>query len=77
LGDALWSRFTPRSGIRNFSLEGFTKDQRDAYCIADELSRADRDGRLMEWLKPNLTPLEAKVVRLEGWILGAAGTSGL
>ena len=48
---ALWNR--------NFSLGGFTKDQRDAYCIADELSGADRDGRIAGWLKPDLTPLEA------------------
>jgi hypothetical protein len=54
---------------------GFARDHRDshqhdAYCIAAWLSRADRDGALAAFLKPNLTSNERAVGQVEGWILG-------
>jgi hypothetical protein len=61
---ALWSR--------GFAREGRTGDQHDAYSIAAWLSHADRDGSLAAFLKPNLTPPERTVARVEGWILGVA-----
>jgi hypothetical protein len=51
---------------------GRTSDQHDAYSIAAWLSRADRSGNLVEFLKPNLTPPERPVAQVEGWILGVA-----
>jgi len=36
-------------------------DQHDAYCIAAWLSRADRNGILDAFLKPDLTPQETTV----------------
>ena len=62
---ALWSR--------SFSKEGRTGDQHDAYCIAAWLSRADRNGSLAAFLKPELTPPERAVAQVEGWILGVPG----
>jgi hypothetical protein len=62
---ALWSR--------SFAREGRTGDQHDAYCIAAWLSRADRNGSLAAFLKPELTPPERTVARVEGWILGVPG----
>jgi hypothetical protein len=62
---ALWNR--------GFAREGRTGDQHDAYCIAAWLSRADRDGSLAAFLKPNLTPPECSVAQVEGWILGVPG----
>jgi hypothetical protein len=59
---ALWSR--------GFAPEDRTSDQHDAYSIAAWLSRADRDGSLAAFLKPNLTPPEKTVAQVEGWILG-------
>jgi hypothetical protein len=59
---ALWSR--------DFAPEGRTGDQHDAYSIAAWLSQADRDGRLGEFLQPNLTPSERPTALFEGWILG-------
>ena len=59
---ALWSR--------NFAREGRTPDQHDAWSIADRLFRADRDGSLAGFLKPDLTPPERTVAQVEGWILG-------
>ena len=44
-----------------------------AYCIAAWLSRADRNGSLAAFLKPNLTPPERTLARVEGWILGVPG----
>jgi hypothetical protein len=61
---ALWSR--------SFAREGRTGDQHNAYCIAGWLSRADRDGNLAAFLKPNQTPSERTQAQLEGWILGLA-----
>ncbi len=61
---ALWSP--------DFAREGRTGDQHDAYSVAAWLSRADRDGSLTVFLKPDLTPPERSVAQVEGWILGVA-----
>ena len=60
---ALWSR--------SFAREDRTGDQHDAYTIAAWLVRADRDGSLAAFLKPDLTPPERTVAQVEGWILGS------
>jgi hypothetical protein len=62
---ALWSR--------GFANEGRTRDQHDAFSIAAWLSRADDDGSLSAFLKPNLSPSERTLARVEGWILGVPG----
>jgi len=62
---ALWNR--------SFAREGRTGDQQDAFCIVAWLSHADRNGSLAKLLKPDLTPPEAAVARVEGWILGVPG----
>ena len=62
---ALWSR--------RFAREGRGADQHDAYSVAAWLSRADHDGGLAAFLKPDLTPSERTVAEVEGWILGVAG----
>ena len=61
---ALWSR--------SFARADRTADQHDAYSIAAWLSRADQDGSLPTFLKPDLTPPERSVAQVEGWILGVA-----
>ena len=61
---ALWKR--------KFDRADRTSDQHDAYTIAAWLSRVDRDGGLTALLKPDLTPPERTVARVEGWILGVA-----
>jgi hypothetical protein len=58
---------------RGFAPEGRTRDQHDAFCIAARLARADRDGTLAGFLKPNLLPAERSVAQVEGWILGVPG----
>jgi hypothetical protein len=62
---ALWSR--------GFANEGRTGDQHDAFSIAAWLSRADRDGSLAAILRPDLSPPERTLARVEGWILGVPG----
>lgn len=59
---ALWSH--------GFARDNRDSHQHDAFCIAAWLSRADSDGALAAFLKPDLTPPEAAVARVEGWILG-------
>lgn len=61
---SLWSRTIPR--------EGRTGDQHDAYSVAYWLQRADRDGTLLRYFGPSLTPIERATARIEGWILGIA-----
>ncbi len=59
---ALWNRGFPR--------EGRTPDQHDAYSVATWLQRADLDGTLAGFLKPELSPNERANAEIEGWILG-------
>jgi hypothetical protein len=77
-----WNIPAGRSGIaevypalwnRSFLNEGRTSDQHDAFSIATWLSRADRDGSLAAFLKPDLTPPERTLAQVEGWILGVPG----
>ena len=58
---------------RGFANEGRTGDQHDAFSIAAWLSRADRDGSLAAFLKPDLSPPERTLAQVEGWILGVPG----
>jgi hypothetical protein len=62
---ALWSR--------GFAHGNRTPDQHDAFSIPDWLSRADRDGSLAAYLKPDLAPPERAVAQVEGWIPGVPG----
>jgi hypothetical protein len=58
---------------RAFAPEERTPDQHDAFCIAAWLARAERDGTLAAYLKPDLSPAERAVAEVEGWILGVPG----
>lgn len=57
---ALWSR--------QFSQDGRTGDQHDAYAIAASLRRADQSGDLTGWFGPNLADVDREVANFEGWI---------
>jgi len=59
---ALWSR--------GFARKDRTGDQHDAFSVAAWLARADLDGSLAAYLKPDLTAQELTVAQVEGWILG-------
>ena len=63
---ALWSP--------DFVKEGRTADQHDAFSIAAWLSRADRNGSLAMFLKPDLASSERTLAQVEGWILGVQGS---
>jgi len=41
-----------------------------AYAAAAWLQRADRDGSLGGFFRPNLTAQELGIAKIEGWILG-------
>jgi hypothetical protein len=62
---ALWNR--------TFAAANRSPDQHDAFSVAAWLSRADRDGKLTDLLKPKLPPSERAVALAEGWILGVPG----
>ena len=59
---SLWSKSYPR--------EGRTPDQHDAYVAATWLRKADTDGSLGKFLKPDMLPGEYPIAQVEGWILG-------
>ena len=61
---SLWSRTFPRAGR--------TSDQHDAYSTAEWLRRADANGTLTRFFRPELKPHERKAAEIEGWILGVA-----
>ncbi|MDT8854926.1 hypothetical protein RNZ50_07820 [Paracoccaceae bacterium Fryx2] len=60
----------PKLWSASFPADGRTPDQHDAYSVAAWLSQAAQDGKLLEAMKPSLTPPEAAVAQVEGWILG-------
>jgi hypothetical protein len=47
-----------------------TPDQHDAYTVATWLREADRDGRLLAAMQPDLSPPLRGIAQVEGWILG-------
>jgi hypothetical protein len=67
----------PARWRRNFAREDRTDDQHDAYCAAEWLRGADRDGGLAGFLHPRLTPPERTVAKVEGWILGVSATTAI
>lgn len=69
-GTSLVAEVYPRLWSSAFPTEGRSPDQHDAYSVAAWLSLADADGRLEAALAPDLSPTEAEVAPIEGWILG-------
>lgn len=61
----------PRLWNRTFPDEERTRDQHDAFVIAEFLRHADAGGILSGLFSPALTPAERKIAEVEGWILGA------
>jgi hypothetical protein len=59
---ALWNK--------TFPSQGRTRDQQDAFAVAEWLRRTDADGTLPRFLCPQLQPLDRATAEVEGWILG-------
>jgi len=59
---SLWSHTLPRADR--------TPDQQDAYAVATWLQATDQQGFLPEYFQPLLSPSEAEIAGIEGWILG-------
>jgi hypothetical protein len=72
-GRAAIAEVYPSLWSRNFAREDRNADQHDAFCIAAWISRADRNGSLVSFLLPDLTPPERTLAQVEGWILGVPG----
>ena len=69
-----WWKFIRGQRSHSYAREGRTGDQHDAYGGAAWLSRADRNGTLAAFLKPDLAPPERAVAQMEGWIVGVPGS---
>ncbi len=74
-GRSVIAEVYPSLWRRGFGPEGRTRDQHDAFCIAAGLARADHDGTLAGFLKPELSLIERTIAEVEGWILGVPGGS--
>jgi hypothetical protein len=74
-GGSVIAEVYPALWNRRFAAEGRTRDQHDAYCAAAWLQRADYDGSLGYFLKPELAAADLARARIEGWILGVPGLS--
>jgi hypothetical protein len=61
---ALWSR--------SFPTQGRDSHQQDAYSTAAWMRRADRNGWLPGFFRPELGGEEQRLSSIEGWILGVA-----
>jgi hypothetical protein len=59
---ALWNK--------SFPSDGRTRDQQDAFAVAQWLRQADADGTLQRCFSPQLEPLDKATADIEGWILG-------
>lgn len=59
---ALWNKTFPR--------EERTRDQQDAFAVAEWLRRTDAEGTLPRFLCPPLESLDRATAEVEGWILG-------
>jgi hypothetical protein len=51
---------------KTFPSKGRTPDQQDAFATAEWLRRADCDGSLEKFLRPELEPQERKTAEIEG-----------
>jgi len=69
-GRSVIAEVYPSLWSRSFAREGRNHDQHDAYSVAAWMRRADLDGSLAEFLRPDLAPGEREVAQIEGWILG-------
>jgi hypothetical protein len=61
---ALWSKAFPT--------EGRTRDQHDAFAVAEWLRQSDMNGTLARQFSPALESADRKIAEVEGWILGVA-----
>ena len=59
---ALWNK--------TFSTESRTRDQQDAFAIAEWMRRTDNDGSLARFFQPKLDAYDRAMADVEGWILG-------
>jgi hypothetical protein len=72
-GRSVIAEVYPALWRKRFACEARTPDQHDAYCAAAWLSRADANGTLAGYLKPDLTSAEHACAAVEGWIFGVPG----
>jgi hypothetical protein len=70
LGKSVVAEVYPSLRTRRFPNEGGDGDEQAAYAVAAWLRRADRDGSLDGFFRPNLTAEERGIAKIEGWILG-------
>jgi hypothetical protein len=62
----------PESVLHRFGSPGPSASRHSSSTTPTAFYRADQDGSLGAFLKPDLTPPERAVAQVEGWILGAA-----
>lgn len=69
-GRSVIAEVYPSLWSQSFLRGNRTGDQHDAYSVAAWMQGADRDGSLVSFFEPSLSPAERAVSEIEGWILG-------
>jgi hypothetical protein len=69
-GKSVVAEVYPSLWTRRFPRDDRAGDEHAAFAVAAWLQRADRDGSLDGFFRPNLTAEELGIAKIEGWILG-------
>jgi hypothetical protein len=69
-GSSVLAEVYPALWNKSFPAEGRTRDQQDAFAVAQWLRQSDANGVLKRCLSPELEPLDRATAEIEGWILG-------
>jgi hypothetical protein len=71
-GKSVVAEVYPSLWTRRFPRDDRDGDEQAAFATAAWLQRADRNGSLAGFFRPNLTPEQLRIAGIEGWILGVA-----
>jgi hypothetical protein len=70
LGKSVIAEVYPALFSQNYSNQGVSSHQHDAYSVARWMRQCDREGNLSRYFQPELSSSESKQASIEGWILG-------
>ncbi len=69
LGKSVIAEVYPSLCNQNYTNQGVTSHQHDAYCVARRMMQSDRVGNLSRIFQPELSLLDRQQAGIEGWIL--------
>ena len=70
LGKSVIAEVYPSLCNQDYTNQGVTSHQHDAYCVARWMRQTDLEDNLSAFFQPELSSSEIKQAGIEGWILG-------